>query len=84
MTELDTRVTEAENSVKTTQENLLETTNQVSQLETQLASLNNKLEYSAANLDRITERSNALGAELETEKEGYTKAQRREQQLMLT
>ena len=81
LTELDTRVTDAENSVKTAQENLLETTNQVSQLETQLASLNNKLEYSAANLDRITERSNALGTELETEKEGYTKAQRREQQL---
>ena len=81
LTELDTRVTEAENSVKTAQENLLETTNQVSQLETQLASINNKLEYSAANLDRITERSNALGAELESEKETYTKAQRREQQL---
>ena len=81
LTELDTRVTEAENSVKTAQENLLETTNQVSQLETQLASLNNKLEYSAANLDRITERSNALGIELETEKESHTKAQRREQQL---
>ena len=81
LTELDTRVTEAENSVAEARENLLETTNQVSQLDTQLASLNNKLEYSAANLDRITERSNALGTELETEKEGYTKAQRRERQL---
>ena len=79
--EFDTRVTEAENAVKTAQENLLETTNQVLQLETQLASINHKLEYSAANLDRITERSNVLGAELETEKESYTKAQRREQQL---
>lgn len=75
LTELNKRVTEAENSVETARENLLETTNQVSQLETQLASLNNKLEYSAANLDRITERSNVLGTELETEKESYTKAQ---------
>lgn len=81
LTGLDTRVTEAENSVATAQEHLVETTNQISQLETQLASINNKLEYSAANLDRITERSNALGTELETEKESYTKAQRREQQL---
>ena len=68
LTELTTRVTEAEGSVEATQEKLLETTNQVSQLETQLASLNNKLEYSAANLDRITERSNTLGTELESEK----------------
>ena len=81
LTELTTRVTEAEGSVEATQEKLLETTNQVSQLETQLASLNNKLEYSAANLDRITERSNTLGTELESEKASYTKAQRREQQL---
>jgi chromosome segregation protein len=81
LTELTTRVTEAEGSVEATQEKLLETTNQVSQLETQLASLNNKLEYSAANLDRITERSNALDTELETEKASYTKARRREQQL---
>ena len=81
LTALNTRVAEAENSVETARENLLETTNQVSQLETQLASLNNKLEYSAANLDRITERSNALGADLEAEKASYTKAQRREQQL---
>ena len=81
LTELTTRVTEAEGSVEATQEKLLETTNQVSQLETQLASLNNKLEYSAANLDRITKRSNTLGTELESEKASYTKAQRREQQL---
>ena len=81
LTELTTRVTEAEGSVEATQEKLLETTNQVLQLETQLASLNNKLEYSAANLDRITERSNTLGTELESEKASYTKAQRREQQL---
>ena len=81
LTELTTRVAEAEGSVETAQKNLLETTNQVSQLETQLASLNNKLEYSAANLDRITSRSNALVTELEAEKESYTKARRREQQL---
>ena len=81
LTELTTRVTEAEESVETTREKLLETTNQVSQLETQLVSLNNKLEYSAANLDRITERSNTLGTELEAEKASYAKAQRREQQL---
>ena len=81
LTELNTRVTEAEGSVETTQEKLLETTNQVSQLETQLASLDNKLEYSAANLNRITERSNALSTELEAERTSYTKAQQREQQL---
>ena len=81
LTELNTRVTEAESSVETTQEQLLETTNQASQLETQLASVNNKLEYSAANLNRITERSNTLSTELETEKASHTKAQQREQQL---
>ena len=81
LTELTTRVTEAESDAGAAQEKLLETTNHVSQLETQLASLNNKLEYSAANLDRITERSNALDTELETEQASYTKAQRREQQL---
>ena len=81
LTELNTRVTEAEDTVKTAQEKLLETANQVSQLETQLASVNNKLEYSAANLDRITERSNTLSTELEAEKSSYAKAQQREQQL---
>ena len=81
LTELNTRVTEAESSVETARGQLRETTNQASQLETQLASVNNKLEYSAANLNRITERSNTLSTELETEKVSHTKAQQREQQL---
>ncbi len=81
LTDLTTRVAEAEQSVETSRSQLLETTNDISQLEARLASLDNKLEYSAVNLNQIKERSKVLGAELEGAKADYRKAKRREQQL---
>jgi len=80
LTDLTTRVGDAQRSVDTVSAQVLETTHQISQLEAQLLGLNNKLEYSANNLSRIEENSKALQAELEAAKAAYAVAQRHEQQ----
>ena len=79
--ELTTRVDDAEQTVNTTKEQLLETSTQVSQAEAQFTSLEGKLAYSTDNLNRVVENSRTLHTELDAAKEAHSKAQRREQQL---
>ncbi|MCH8292022.1 chromosome segregation protein SMC [Candidatus Poribacteria bacterium] len=80
-TDLETRVSDTKQSVSTIESQRLETANQISQLEAQCLSLNNKLEYSTNNLDRVAENKNALQSELEPMRGAYAKLQRRKVQL---
>jgi chromosome segregation protein len=81
LAELTKRVGDAEQTVNTTKEQLLETSTQVSQAEAQFTSLEGKLAYSTDNLNRVVENSRTLHTELDAAKEAHSKAQRREQQL---
>ena len=80
-TDLEARVSDTKQSVSTIESQQLETANQISQLEAQCLSLNNKLEYSTNNLDRVAENKNVLQSELEPMRGAYAKLQRRKVQL---
>ena len=79
LSELVKRIQETEQSVGQAQTDLYTATNQIAQTESQLASLNSKLEYSAEHLHRIQEQTQTLAETLTVAQTAATESNRQTQ-----
>jgi chromosome segregation protein len=81
LTNFAKQIDETTQSVSAAETQLRETTLQISQLEGQRLSLDNRLEFSTDNLNRIAENRKSLESELEEATDAHATAHRRETQL---
>ena len=79
-----TRIAETRQTINQTETALSEQANQESRLESEVVSLNNRLEFATHNLNRVLGDTEVVQGKLESVEAAQAEAQKREQQLKVT